>query len=181
MPKNNFFETDRLFIRPTSLEDAPFIYNLLNTPKWIEYIGDRNIRSVKDAEAYIKNKMLPQLEKLGYTNNTVIRKSDGKKIGTCGLYNREGIEGVDIGYAFLPEYEKQGYAFESTYKIMKVGFQVFHLDKISAITTRVNKSSQKLLEKLGFTFHKIVNIPNDHEKLLLYIIDSSIFKKTKIL
>ena len=102
MPKSNIFETERLFIRPTSLEDAPFIFELLNPPKWKKFIGDRNIHSIKDAEAYIENKMLPQLEKLGYTNNTVIRKFDRQKIGSCGLYNREGIEGVDIGFSLLP-------------------------------------------------------------------------------
>lgn len=46
-------------------------------------------------------------------SNTVIRKLDNVKIGTCGLYDREGIDGVDIGFAFLPEYEKKGFAFEN--------------------------------------------------------------------
>lgn len=87
MNRSNTFKTERLIIRPTSIDDAAFINELLNSPKWKQYIGDRNINSVGDASAYIINKMLPQLEKLGYSNNTVIRKSDGKKIGTCGLYN----------------------------------------------------------------------------------------------
>jgi len=90
MTKSTIFETERLIIRPTSLKDSAFICELLNTPKWKKYIGDRNIHSVKDAETYIVNKMLPQLEKLGYSNNTLIRKSDGQKIGTCGLYNKIG-------------------------------------------------------------------------------------------
>ena len=168
MTKNNIFETERLIIRPTSLEDAPFIYELLNSPKWLEYIGDRNIKSVKEAEAYITTKMLPQLKKLGYSNNTIIRKSDRQKIGTCGLYNRDGIKGVDIGFAFLPEFEKQGYAFESTTKLLEFGKQELGLNKISAITIHENLASQKLLKKLGLKYSRLIKIPNDDTELLLY-------------
>ncbi len=163
------FETERLIIRPTAEIDASFIFELLNTPKWIKYIGDRNIKTVKDAEAYIKNKMIPQLEKTGFSNNTIIRKSDGVKIGTCGLYDREGIDGVDIGFAFLPQFEKKGFAFESTNKLKEVAINDFNISKISAITLKENKDSQNLLIKLGFQFEKIVKLPNDNEELLLFV------------
>ncbi|WP_317134301.1 GNAT family N-acetyltransferase [Flavobacterium agricola] len=57
------YETDRLFIRPTLVEDAEFILELLNSPKWIQHIGDRNVKTITEAENYIKTRMLPQLEK----------------------------------------------------------------------------------------------------------------------
>ena len=44
MMRYKTFETNRLLLRPTSITDAEFIYELLNTPKWIQYIGDRNIK-----------------------------------------------------------------------------------------------------------------------------------------
>ena len=94
--------TERLVLKPTTLEDAAFILELLNSPKWLKFIGDRNVKSIAEAEAYIKERMLPQFERLGFTNNVVIRKADGKKIGACGLYDRDGLEGIDIGFAFLP-------------------------------------------------------------------------------
>lgn len=162
------FQTERLIIRPTNKSDATFIYELLNTPKWIKYIGDRNIKSIKDAEQYITVKMLPQLEKLGYSNNTVIRKIDQIKIGTCGLYNREGVEGVDIGFAFLPQYENKGYAYESTSNLITFAQNEFNIQKISAITLPENKSSQKLLRKLGLKFIEMIKIPNDDEDLCLF-------------
>ena len=168
MIKSKIFKTDRLILRPTSEEDAAFILELLNTPKWLKYIGDRNVNTVKSAKEYIKNKILPQLIKLGYSNYTIIRKSDNIKIGSCGLYDREGLEGIDLGFAFLPEYEKKGYAFESANKLMNVAFNEFGINEISAITTKDNIASQKLLEKLGLIFIKTTNIPNDEEELLLY-------------
>ncbi|WP_276496512.1 GNAT family N-acetyltransferase [Pontibacter litorisediminis] len=162
------FETERLIIRPTSCEDAPFILELLNTPQWLQYIGDRNVKSVKAAEEYISSRMLPQLKRLGYGNYTVIRKADGAKLGTCGLYDREGLTGIDIGFAFLPQHEKQGYAFEAACKLKDAAFEHFGLKHLCAITTKDNQASQKLLEKLGLRYSGLVQLPNDAEQLLLY-------------
>jgi len=175
------FETERLFLKPMSKEDAPFLLELFNSPKWIKYIGDRNVRTVEEAATYIKLKMTPQLKKLGYSNYTVVRKIDHVKLGSCGLYDREGLEGVDLGFAFLPQYEKMGYAFESASKIKEVAFNNFNLKKLSAITTEENIDSQRLLEKLGFEYIKIINIPDDDEDLLFFEIKyesiSSLLKK----
>lgn len=168
MTKYQCFETKRLRLQPTSEADASFLLKLLNTPKWIKYIGDRKVHSIEAAQNYIKTKMLPQLERLGYSNYTVIRKSDGAKIGSCGLYDREGLDGLDIGFAFLPQYEKQGYAFESANKIKSVALYEFNITQISGITVKENIASQKLLEKLGLIFIKTIRLPNDPEELLLY-------------
>ena len=164
-------ETDRLIIRPTNIEDASFIFELLNSPKWLKYIGDRNIQTIKEAADYIKLKMLPQLKRLGYSNNTIIRKKDHIKIGSCGLYDRDGIDGVDIGFAFLPEYERNGFGFEAADKIKNVAFSEFGIKVISAITTKNNVSSQKLLEKIGLEFTGTTKLPNDNEELLIYKIE----------
>ena len=53
------FETNRLFLRPTLEQDAELIYQLMNSSKFIKYVGDRNINSIEDAEKYIRTKMLP--------------------------------------------------------------------------------------------------------------------------
>ena len=162
------FETERLILKPTTINDSGFILELMNTPKWIKNVGDRNVKTLRDAQKYIESKMLPQLEKLGYSNYTVTRKKDNQKIGVCGLYDREGLEGIDIGFAFLPEYEKKGYAFESANKIKEIAKSEFDLSIINAITIKENKSSIRLLDKLGFKFEKIVKIPDDDEELFLY-------------
>lgn len=168
MSNFNTYETERLIIRPTSVEDAAFIFELLNTPKWKQFIGDRNVTTVEEGRKYIEERMLPQLQKLGFSNNTVIRKSDGYKIGTCGLYKREGLDGVDIGFAFLPAYEKKGYAFEASNRIKQAAFEDFGITEILAITDKANVASQKLLSKLGLKLNGTTILPNETEELLLY-------------
>jgi [ribosomal protein S5]-alanine N-acetyltransferase len=165
------FETERLIIRPTSENDSEFIFELLNTPKWIKYIGNRNIKTLENAKDYIRKKMVPQPERLGYSNYTLIRKTDNQKIGTCGLYDREGLEGIDIGFAFLTEYEKNGFAFEASNKLKDAAFNEFGIKVISAVTTKENSPSQKLLEKLGFKFTGTTQLPNDDEELFVYKIE----------
>ena len=171
MPTFKSFETEHLLLNPTSVEDAGYVLELLNSPKWLHYIGDRNVMSLDDAKKYVEERILPQLYELGYSNYTITLKSNGAKIGSCGLYKREGLEHVDIGFAFLPQYEKQGYAFESASKILEVANSELHLKKVLAITTQENTDSQKLLEKLGLKFQKIIRIPNDEEDLMLYEIN----------
>jgi RimJ/RimL family protein N-acetyltransferase len=165
------FETERLILKPTLQEDAEFIFKLFNSPKWIEYIGDRNIETIENAKNYIETKMVTQLKKLGYSNYTLIRKEDNCKIGTCGLYDRDGLEGIDIGFAFLPKYERKGYAYESAKKLIDIAFSEFGLCSINAITRKANRSSQKLLEKLGMKKNGITKLPNDSEEWLVYKIE----------
>lgn len=163
------FETERLIIQPTSTGDAEFILKLLNSPKYIRFVGNKNLNNSQDAEKYINDRMISQLERLGYSNYTVIRKSDNTKIGCAGLYDREGIEGIDIGYSFLPEFEGKGYAFEAAAELKRAAKEEFGMTDLNAITVQENSGSRKLLEKLGFEFREIIHIPNDPNELMLYV------------
>lgn len=163
------FETARLLIRPTLEQDAELIYQLMNTPKFIKFIGDREINSIEDAEKYIQIKMLPQLNSLGFSSYSLITKTDGEKIGTCGLYNRDGIDGIDIGFGLLPQYEGLGYAYESSHRLLKAAFEEFEIQEIKAITSKENISSQRLLEKLGLKMVGTTKLPYEDHEILLYV------------
>jgi RimJ/RimL family protein N-acetyltransferase len=123
---------------------------------------------LKDANNYIKTKCLPQIEKLGFGNYTVIRKLDDIKIGTCGIYKKKDLENFDIGFAFLPEFEGKGYAFEAASFLKDIGFSVWGLNKIGGVTVEYNHNSRKLLEKLGLKFVKKIFMENDTEELMYY-------------
>ena len=167
------FETERLILKPTSEEDAEFILALFNTPKWLKFIGDRKVKSESEARAYIGSKMVPQYERLGFGNYTVIRKTDATQMGICGLYDRDGVDGLDLGFAFLPEYEGHGFAFEAANCLKQLAFAELGINELIAITSQDNRSSQKLLEKLDFTYVGIIRLPNDNEDLCLYRILNS--------
>lgn len=162
------YETERLYLKNTDEEDADMILELYNSPKWIEYIGERDVKTLEDAKKYIREKMMPQYDRLGYSNNTLIRKSDNVKLGSCGLYDREGLEGVDIGFALLPAYEGRGYAHEAASKVLEVGIEKFDIKKVSAITLERNAPSRRLIEKLGLKFKEMIKLPEDDEEVMLF-------------
>lgn len=165
------FQTERLLLRAVSSHDAAFVLALLNTPKWIEYIGDRNVSTEEQAKEYIENRMITAMNQNGFGNYVLVRKHDGACMGTCGLYKREGIQGVDIGFAMLPEFEKMGYMYEAAIKIKEVAHSHFQISLLNGITLPRNKASRALLEKLGLRLKKTVFLPNDPEELLLYSMD----------
>ncbi|MCL6296304.1 GNAT family N-acetyltransferase [Jejuia spongiicola] len=162
-------ETERLLISKVSLQDAPFFVELMNTPHWLKYIGDRNIRSVKDAEANLKNGILKSYKDNGFGFYKVLLKAENNKtIGTAGLIKREQLDDVDVGFGFLPEYEGKGFGFEASVEIMKLAKSEFKLKKVVAITNPDNHNSIKLLEKLGLVFEKRVNPFEEDKELLLF-------------
>jgi RimJ/RimL family protein N-acetyltransferase len=166
----NILETERLTLREFIKDDATFIMNLLNSPGWLKYIGTRNINSVDDARGYISEKLMPSYGKNGFGFYLMETKSDNIPVGMCGLIKRDGLDDVDIGFALLPEYEGNGYAYEAASATLKYAKNTLKLNRIAAITVPYNLSSIKLLEKIGFVFEKMINIPNDKEELMLYSI-----------
>lgn len=169
MKKFSSYETERLILKPFDKGDAAFLITLLNSPKWIKFIGQRNVHTIDDAEKYIEEKMTTQLNRLGYGNNVVIRKEGLLPMGACGLYERPGLDVVDIGFAFLETYEGKGYGMEAATKLLQVAKEDFNLTKVCAITDKENLTSQKLLSKLGLTFIK--NIDMGGEELMYYEVD----------
>lgn len=168
------FETKRLVIRPVAISDAPFILKLMNCPKWLKYIGDRNVKTIESAKRYIEEKALSQLKKHGHTNNVVIRKEDEEKLGTCGIYHRESSSNPDIGFAFLPEYEGQGYAYEAMVKVMGFAEHELQLKEVKAYTMEENESSRKLLNRLGLELVGKEKFLDGDDELLLYRKDFTI-------
>jgi RimJ/RimL family protein N-acetyltransferase len=169
MQKLLTFETDRLFIRPVTKDDAAFIHKLVNTPKWLENIGDRKVYSAVDAEQYITSRITSQFDRLGFGNYMVTRKVDGELLGNCGLYDRPGLEGVDLGFAFLAEHEGQGYGFEAAHRLKEAAKVNFGLTRLQAITIKSNIASQRLLSKLGFTFEKMTTVEAGGDTIMLFV------------
>lgn len=164
-------DTERLMLKTVVIEDAPFFLELYNSPSFIEFIGDRNLKSVEDAENYVRNRFFPQIEKLGYGNYLVIRKEDGAKIGAVGIFERDGLDVHDIGFSFLEEFHGKGYGFEAASKLLKKAFTDFGCSKISAITSKENVASQTLIKKLGLQYLKMVKLPEESVELLYYEIE----------
>lgn len=156
-------ETERLTIRRFTEADAEFILGLLNQPSFLRYIGDKGVRNIDDAVRYIQNGPIASYERVGYGPYVVRLKETAVPIGMCGLLKRDTLPDADVGFAFLPDYWSQGYAFEAVAAVMTYGREVLELRRIVAITSPDNSASIRLLEKVGFKFEGLITLPEQGE------------------
>ncbi len=166
--------TPRLSIRPFTLDDAAFIVELLNDPGWLENIGDRGVRDADGARAYLTHGPLAAQARHGFALWAVERhEAPGAPIGMCGLIRREGLDDVDIGYAFLPAARGQGLAREAAAAVLAHGFGALGLRRIVAITSVGNRASGRVLEAIGMRFERQLRVPGHDEDSLLYAAEAA--------
>src|SRR5688572_25712604 len=161
-------ETNRLILRQLSTEDAAFILELVNEPSFIQNIGDRGVRTFEDARAYILRVAISSYEKNGFGPYLVELKDSGQSIGMCGLIKRDGLEDVDIGYAFLPRFWLKGYAVEAAAAVKDYARDMLGLKRLVAITDPANQGSIRVLEKIGLKYEKMVRLSADDIELKLF-------------
>ena len=159
--------TQRLVLRTIEPDDAPFYLKLVNTREFIANIGDRGIRTVAAAREAIASGPLAMQAALGHSIYLVALKAGGEPIGMCGLIKREALDGVDLGYAFLPEYFKQGYAREAGLGAVEHARQL-GLVRLLAIVAPDNAASIVLLDKLGMQWQSMVYLNPQNPGTWLY-------------
>jgi RimJ/RimL family protein N-acetyltransferase len=161
-------ETERLLLKRLELSDAPFILELLNDPSFVRFIGDKGVRSLEDAREYLSTGPIASYERFGFGLFLTERREDGAPMGICGLLKRDSLDDVDVGFAFLPRYWGNGYAFESASAVLAYGRTAFGLGRIVAITSPDNTASMGLLEKLGLKFESMVRLSEDGPEVRLF-------------
>ena len=166
-------ETERSTLRKFSVEDAAFILELLNDDSFIRNIGDKGVRSDKDAAAYIKNGPIASYERFGFGLYAVELKETGELIGMSGLLKRDSLPDPDIGFAFLPRFWMKGYAFEAAEAVIKYGQNALGLKRVLAITLPENAGSIRVLEKIGLRFERMIRMSEDEPELKLFALEFS--------
>lgn len=161
-------ETQRLSLRRLELTDAAFIHQLVNDPTWLAGIGDRGIRTLVDAEDYLRNGPIEMYARLGFGLFAIERKVDRQLIGICGLIQRESLPHPDLGYALLPQYAGVGYALEAARACVALARDKLQMPRLLAITTPENIRSRHLLEQLGMSLEQSFRMQPDGEDLCLY-------------
>ena len=164
-------ETERLALRPLTLDDAEFILALLNDPSFIRQIGDRGIRTLEGARDYLRNKPLASYAQHGVGMYLTSLRADGTPVGICGLFKRDAHPDFELGFAFMTPFQQKGYAVEASRAAIEEGRSKFGAKRIVAVTDRVNTGSLKVLEKLGLRFEKTFHLPGDPEELQLFARD----------
>jgi RimJ/RimL family protein N-acetyltransferase len=164
---NKILETERLVLRPFEPTDAKFILALVNSPGWLEFIGDRNIKTEEDAVNYLQGGPMKSYQAHGF-GLSMVETKQGTPIGMCGILQRDTFENPDIGFAFLPEFMGKGYAFEIANATLTYAKTKLNFETVLAITLPANEKSIKLLKKIGLEFKQTIFTPDKNEELMLF-------------
>ena len=161
-------ETDRLRMRPVTVEDTALMLAVWNDPAFMENVTDRGIRTEEQARDAIEAGAQKLFEDYGYGPYCMSLKSDGAMIGICGLFKRENIEYPDIGFGVLPDFCGKGYAGEAAIAVVDFARDSLGISVLTAIVSPTNAPSIGLIKKLGLDFERMITMPGDDEAVCLY-------------
>ncbi|MFK8055999.1 MAG: GNAT family N-acetyltransferase [Saprospiraceae bacterium] len=156
--------SERLNYRRLAFNDAEFLIELLNSKGWLDNIGDRGVRTIEQAEAYLRDRIYPVCDKPWSGPYLIHVRETNEPIGTIGVYLRPGLDIPDLGFALLPQYFRKGYASEAAQWAIELA-KTNKLPGLSAIALPSNEASVSLLLKLGFDPKHMVTLPDDDDEL----------------
>ena len=169
-------ETERLTMRWLTLEDADLMLAVWNDPAFFKYVGDRGIRTVEQAQETLLSGAFKMYEEHDHGPYRLARKADNVAIGTCGLFRREGYDEPDIGWSVLPEFGRQGYAYEAASAVLEYGQSELGLTRILAFISPENAPSIGLAEKIGLRFKRLTRLVGEDEYVGLYSVTNKVNK-----
>jgi [ribosomal protein S5]-alanine N-acetyltransferase len=162
MQRTATYQSERLQLYPLTIEDAAFLFELVNTDEWVQFIGQRDVKNLDDAAAYIRK----ILDNVNVSYLVIHLKETQTPIGIITLIKRDYLDAHDIGFAMLPVYAGKGYAYEAAKQVLDEEITSGRHHTIAAITMSSNERSINLLKKLGLHFEK--QVEESGEELLVF-------------
>jgi ribosomal-protein-alanine N-acetyltransferase len=179
MPQVPTLETDRLFIRPFTLEDLLYVHQLLDIELSAAEFGAEGSMTLEDRQRWLQWTVLgyDELAKLyqpPYGERAVVLREGGAIVGVCGYVpcldafeqlavlrpsdevTEGGYNSTEFGlfYAVSPRYQRRGYATEAANALIAYAFTQLRLHRVIATTTYDNAASIEVMRQLGMSIEK---------------------------
>lgn len=171
-PGTDRIESERLLLRRITRDDYDFFARLHGTPEVVRYIMGGQPRSAEESRAWVDRAATDQRVNLGHL--AVVRKSDGRLIGRCGLgelvVEAEAAPGAirrgwfqradapadvelfdtpDLGYTFEPASWGHGYATEAARGVFDYARANLPWRRIVSVIHPDNVRSLRVAERCG--------------------------------
>jgi ribosomal-protein-alanine N-acetyltransferase len=146
-------ETERLFFRPLTTGDLPWLIEMRSPEPVNRYLGGTAMQNPQSLAERLKF-YIGCYEKFGFGNFAMGLRSTGELIGTSGLQPLEDTGEIEVGYNMSERFWRQGYGFECAFGWLKHGFLNCGLERIVAVSYPENIASWKIMEKCGMSFEK---------------------------
>jgi RimJ/RimL family protein N-acetyltransferase len=143
-------ETQRLYLREMTPEDAENVYRLNLDWDNIRYTGDKPFESIQEAKQFLENYSHYRI--YGFGRWAVIDKVFGEFLGWCGLKYTPELDEYDIGFRLFKECWNKGIGTEAAKACLDYGFSKIGLTRIVGRAMNENIGSIKVLEKIGLKY-----------------------------
>ncbi len=143
-------------LRRFTLEDAPHIFELDNTPGVMTYLPFPIPQNLEQSREMLQS-IIQEYEDFGVSRLIIELQSTGEFIGWAGLkFCTNVMNGhsnyYDVGYRLLPKHWGKGYATEAARASVEYGFQQLKLPTLNAMAMHGNEASKRVLEKSGLRY-----------------------------
>lgn len=143
-------ETERLILRPFTEEDAEGLYAYASHPEVGPWAGWKPHDSVAESLRVIRDIFLPS------DTMAVIRKADGRLIGSAGFVGKHrtelGTPSEEVGYSLARDCWGQGLIPEAVEAILRHSFVDLGYAAIWAAYYDGNRKSKRVMQKCGMTY-----------------------------
>lgn len=143
--------TDRLRLRPMTLDDAEAVFAYRSIPEVNTYTYTPIWTTLAEAENHVE-KLVPRINdpESGFGKWMIELQDSGQIIGDVFLGKHEELQGsYEIGYMFHPDFYGQGFATEAVREVLRIGFEEWDVHRIYARVDEDNIGSARVCQKLG--------------------------------
>ena len=180
MNKQPILKTERLKLRPFTLDDASRVQELA---------GDKEIARTTlliphpyedgDAEKWI-NTHEPMFRLGELVNYAIVRANTNELIGAISLNLSKDYDRAEMGYWIGKPYWDNGYCTEAAQALLKYGFETLKLNRIFAHHMTDNTASGRVMEKIGMSYEgccrQHVKRWGEYQDIIIYSILKSEYK-----
>ncbi len=148
-------ETERMILRPISMDDAQAIFDYPSDPESNKYMPWESHRSLADTYAYLETipKNYAARERINFA---ITLKPDGMFIGSSGFHDiSKEHHRLMMGYVLNRNYWGNGYMTEAVLKMIRFAFEEMGMHRVAAACDEDNIRSARVMERCGMTLEGI--------------------------
>lgn len=150
-PVSPSLKTQRLVLRPFTMDDAPTLFPIVQEPNIFQYFPTKTAWEMERVERAIRHQ-IEHWESFGYGLWAVTLAESNQLMGWCGLEFLPDTNETEVGYLLSGIFWGKGYATEAARASVQFGKDTIGLREIIGLTDPENIASQRVLEKSGLTF-----------------------------
>jgi [ribosomal protein S5]-alanine N-acetyltransferase len=143
--------TERLRLRPLTLDDLQAIHQIWTDPGVRKYLWDDEVISTEEA-ASVLEKSLKYFRCKSFGLFAVLPVDEEQIIGFCGFWFFHEPPQLELLYGISPEHWGKGLAPEAAGAMLEYGFENLDFQEVIGSTDAANIASVRVMEKLGMSF-----------------------------